>query len=79
MTVRFTDSGDQRPSTAVVEEIARRESTTPTSLPERLYDTVDPQALDSLFAGRSSAGSVRFEFCGYHVTVAHDGTVTVEE
>jgi hypothetical protein len=64
---------------AVVEAVARQKGVSETKLPERLADVLDPWALDALFDGTSSTGSVRFEFCGCQVRLAHDGTVTVEE
>jgi hypothetical protein len=73
------DSADRPPSVAVMEAIARQKGVSETELPERLADVLDPWALDALFDGKSSTGSVRLEFCECQVRLTHDGTVTVEE
>lgn len=51
---------------------------------DALYDVINPEALDSLFAPREdgtprAAGRVEFPFCGYQVVVTSDGTVEVED
>jgi Halobacterial output domain 1 len=47
-----------------------------------LYDAIDPDALDTLFAPlhRESErhGKVMFEYCGYDVTVHADRTIELE-
>lgn len=72
----------------VIAAIAEREGVDPTDIEppayEALYDVINPEALDSLFAPREdgtprSTGTVEFLFCGYHVTVTSDGTVDVAE
>lgn len=65
-------------SATVIESVARELSVDPTELPESLYTVLDPDALDSLFAGRTSAeGVVTFSYCGFDVTVTADGAVTL--
>ena len=49
-----------------------------TALEEPLYDTIDPDALDSLFNERST-GTLTFEYCGCVVTVHTAGTVYVQD
>lgn len=69
------------PTHTVVEEVAAREGTAPTDLAP-LYDSIDPEALDSLVGGSGSHSSVSrlaFTYCGYEVTVHGDGTVELEE
>ncbi len=46
----------ERPSTAVVNAIADHEGTSPHEIGPRLYDAVDPDALDSLFRQRVDGG-----------------------
>ncbi|TMT85855.1 hypothetical protein E2L06_04310 [Haloterrigena sp. H1] len=76
------------PSRAVIETVADAEGIASVELTppryESLHAVVDPEALDALFAERASgatrpAGTVSFPFCGYHVTVGHDGTVALDE
>lgn len=77
----------QPPSQAVVETVAAMEGIPPDELRppeyESLYDVVNPEALDALFADRTGGtsrpgGSVSFAYCGYRITVEECGTVTVE-
>ena len=48
-----------------------------------LYETIDPDALDSLFQtpqGESSAdGMIKFDHCGYEITVKSNGIVIVKD
>lgn len=43
-----------------------------------LYETVDPDALDSLVDDLRD-GEVAFDYAGYRVTVTSDGTITLDE
>ena len=43
-----------------------------------LYDSVDPDALDELFADRASQGIVVFEHAGHQITARSSGEVSVE-
>ncbi|WP_423747291.1 HalOD1 output domain-containing protein (plasmid) [Haladaptatus sp. SPP-AMP-3] len=47
-----------------------------------LYDVIDPDALDRLFAptqaGTRRHGTVTFQYCGYQVTVNSDRTVDLD-
>ncbi|MDS0477502.1 HalOD1 output domain-containing protein [Natrinema sp. 1APR25-10V2] len=87
-----TDRSDatvsQSVSFEVITAVAEREGVDPMELepPEyqALYDVINPEALDSLFAPRENGrkrptGRVEFPFCGYHVVVTSDGDVTVSE
>ncbi|QRV15825.1 HalOD1 output domain-containing protein [Haloterrigena salifodinae] len=76
------------PSRTVIEAVAEAEGIPTEELRPptyaSLHDIVDPEALDSLFAPRSngtprSDGEVSFPYCGYHVTVEADGSITLEE
>lgn len=71
--------GEQTPpSIRIVEEIAAREGVKPTDLDSVLYDNIDPDAIDSLFAGGAD-GRLCFTAFGYAVTVDTEGGVTVQE
>lgn len=66
-------------SATVIESVARELGVDPTELPEQLYSVLDPDALDSLFAGRENAeGAVMFSYCGNEVTVTAGGDVILE-
>lgn len=67
----------------IVTEIADREAIDPVELPP-LFDAVDPDALESLFAatgdGDGRVGRVWFPYAGYDVTIEYNGeqTFTIE-
>lgn len=70
----------------VIAAVAEREGVEPTEIepPEydALYEVINPEALDSLFAPRENGatrpnGHVEFDYCGYHVVITSDGDVTV--
>jgi hypothetical protein len=64
----------------VIEAVAAQMDVQSTELPEKLYDVLNPESLDSLFAsGNPTEGTVTFNYCGYSVTVTADGDVTLEE
>ena len=77
-------AADRKLSTAVVEAVAETAGVDPTELGTSLYDCIDPDALDALFAptyegaGREG-GTVRFEMAGYEVTVSGDSLVEVTD
>lgn len=85
---RSDAAASQSVSFDVIAAVAEREGIDPMELepPEydALYDVVNPEALDALFATRSNGtqrptGRVEFDFCGYHVVVRSDGEVEVSE
>lgn len=65
----------------VVEALAAAEGVSPIDLDEPLYESVDAEALDALFAPqldgspRSGEGHVEFSSNGYRVVVGKDGDV----
>lgn len=72
----------------VVAAVADAEGVDPVELEppeyEALYDVVNPEALDSLFAPREDgtprgSGQIEFVFCGYRVAVTSDGEVDILE
>ena len=63
------DADVSPPSEAVVDAVASVESTSPVALDERLYDAVDPEALDALFAGPQTVEYVSFAYCGHDLVV----------
>jgi len=69
----------------IVDCVAKREHTDPLELPP-LYDAVDPDALDDLFAsgrqnGTAQSGQIEFQYNGYTVVVEFDNgpEITVKE
>lgn len=65
-------------SNSVIEAVARAEAVDPAKLPP-LYDTIDPDALNSLFETPCRTGKVSFRYGGRDVTVTGDGDVVVTE
>ena len=68
---------DPTPSEAVIEAIAEKTDSDPLELPA-LYNAIDPDALDSLFADRDG-GTVTFCCCQHEITVKQDGSVVIRE
>ncbi|RDZ39517.1 hypothetical protein C5C07_19600 [Haloferax sp. Atlit-4N] len=74
-----SNSGDKSLSIAVIEAVATEMEIHPTELSELLHDVLDADALDALFGDRdSSSGKVIFSYCGYSITAAATGHVSVE-
>lgn len=77
---RHDFAGERRLSTSVVQAVATALGTDPLSLDERLYDVLDPDALDRLFGDDGEAAGPRtlsFELAGCSVTVRGDGRIVV--
>ncbi|MDF9747905.1 HalOD1 output domain-containing protein [Natrinema salsiterrestre] len=79
------DSGVKRGvSTKIIEHIAKMEGTEPVKLPP-LYEAIDPDALERLFAskkdGAERSGRVEFQYNGYTVIAEFDEElrITTEE
>lgn len=80
--IRWDDGADPvsvRVARAVTEAVGAAD---PIELETCLYDVVDPDSLDRLFAPTGSgsarpAGMVAFEMGGYEVVIAADGSVDV--
>ncbi len=75
-------SAERPPSSVVVSLVADVEDVHPVEL-EPLHSTIDPGALDRLFAPTTvetdrTNGHVAFAFEGYHVTIHGDGEVTAK-
>lgn len=89
LSVDRSDTTDRQSlSFDVVAAVAEREGVDPVDLEppeyEALYDVVNPEALDALFATRENGherpvGRIEFPFCGYRVVVTSDGDVDVSD
>ncbi|WP_227380787.1 HalOD1 output domain-containing protein [Haladaptatus halobius] len=69
-------------STNVLTAVADAKGQSPVDL-EPLYQVINPEALDALFAPRADGtprthGSVSFQYAGYWVTVSTEGAVELE-
>ncbi|SFS78718.1 HalOD1 output domain-containing protein [Halostagnicola kamekurae] len=85
---RSNERTGQSLSFEIIAAIAEKEGVEPTAIEppeyEPLYEVLNPEALDALFAPREdgtprSKGRVEFPYCGYRVTVSSDGEITVSE
>ena len=67
---------------AVVEAVADAEGVDPEALAPPLYEAIDPDALNRIFAATPTADRtaerVGFRYSGYEVTIYGDGSVSVE-
>ncbi|MFD1513594.1 HalOD1 output domain-containing protein [Halomarina rubra] len=73
---------DESLSYAVVSAVAAEKGVSPDALEPVLYDVVEPDALDALFAPRRdgaarTTGTATFELAEYEVTVDADGSVSL--
>ncbi len=72
----------QPPSQAIVETVAEAKDVDPLDL-DSLYEVIDPDALDSLFAPTNgsprSDGKIAFEYADHTVVVSSDGTVRLAD
>lgn len=69
------------PSEAVIYRVAEQQDVDPVELPP-LYESIDPDALDSLVQSSAASDSqleVEFTYAGHDVTVTGSGTVLLEE
>lgn len=71
---RYTIEEDKPLSLAVIECIAEVDGGDPETLPP-LYESIDPEALNSLFRNRST-GEVTFTYLDYEITVTSDAITT---
>ena len=70
--------GDGSVTSVVIKALAEAEGASPTEMAEPLYEYVDPDALDRLFAtGHDASGRVVFSYRDYSVTVTIDEDVYV--
>jgi hypothetical protein len=77
-TSRPSDSLTERIVTTVAEEKGQAVDEL-----EPLYDVINPEALDSLFATRADGssrpdGKISFQYAGYWVIVSSDGAVELD-
>ncbi|MDJ1433492.1 HalOD1 output domain-containing protein [Halostagnicola sp. A-GB9-2] len=85
---RSDGNSQQSLSFEVINAIAEKEGVDTTAIEppeyEPLYEVLNPEALDALFAPREDGapranGRVEFAYCGYQVTVTSNGKVVVSE
>ncbi len=79
VTRKQFDWSETRPSAAVTEYISAMTGREQTDFAP-LYETIDPEALDSLVdsSGRSTPVSISFEYAGHSVTVRSDGELVIK-
>lgn len=65
-------------SQEVVEKVAEVEDVDPLELTPPLYEVINPDALENLFANSQAFGKVIFNYNGCEVSVFSDGHVSVK-
>lgn len=82
-TVRTSAGGESSVSQSVIEAIAEAKGTDPVELTPPLFEVIDPDALDQLFAATPTnermGGQVVFTHNGHEITVHGDNSVSVKE
>jgi len=76
MTTKLVENNKETPVTAVIEAVAEATDSDPLDLPP-LYESVDSDALNTLFKGSETSVQVVFQYAGFEVVV-QDGEVVVE-
>lgn len=74
--VRCDLVSSELPSETVVRAVSEATGAHPTDL-RPLYEVLDPDALDSMLAGRQT-GRVQFEYAGHEVSVDEEGVVVLD-
>ncbi len=77
----YTPSESESLSQTIVYAVAETKGVDPVDLTERLYDCVDPDALDRLFdtGGHEAVGSVVFTMAGCTVRIESERAVVVTD
>lgn len=77
---RYDGSEPQAVGPAIIQAVASVAAVDALSLQPRLYDVIDPDALERLLSDETpdSLIEVSFEFGAYLVTVTNDSTLTVQ-
>ena len=65
----YTPSPEESLSESVVYAVAEAKDVDPMDLDERLYNCIDPDALDRLFPCQQTAGSLTFSMAGCRVEI----------
>ena len=88
LTANRSDTTEDQPITyEIIEAVAERERVDATDIepPEydTLYDVLNPEALDAVFAPREDGtsrgnGWIEFTFCGYDFVVTSDGEIEIQ-
>ncbi|AGB36627.1 HalOD1 output domain-containing protein [Natronococcus occultus] len=68
MTTGLVEHNQSTPVIAVIEAVAGATDSDPLNLPP-LYESVDPDALNTLFNGSETGTQVAFEYAGLEVVV----------
>lgn len=78
ISAEWEEGTENTPVYAVVSAVADAEEVDPAQLPP-LYNTVDPEALNDLFASRSesSVAMVELQYAGYTIVVHGSGEVEI--
>ncbi|AEH36408.1 HalOD1 output domain-containing protein [Halopiger xanaduensis] len=89
MPTQYSVAADESLTVQLVQAIADAADVDPVDLSPPLYDAVDPEALEALFAptasGTTRRGRIEFSYAEYRVTVSVDGdsetpiTITVSD
>lgn len=61
----------------IINAVAEAEGVSPLELHPRLYDVIDPDALESLLCNATAPVTVRFEYAGWELAVGTNTGVTI--
>lgn len=76
--IEYTVEEDESVSIVVVEAVAIVSDSLITDLPP-LYEEIDPDALNALFATRQTDVSAEFQYQGYLICIHADDTISIHQ
>lgn len=80
--VSVLDDQDNSATQAVVEAVAEAKGVSPVELTPPLYSAIDTDALDQFvrsLSDRSATAQITFDYGGFEVSVAGDGSVSLDD
>ncbi|WP_254861978.1 HalOD1 output domain-containing protein [Halovivax gelatinilyticus] len=75
--IHADEVGESSVTQTVVESVAEAEGIDPLELSPPLYDVVDTEALETLFADKKGLGKIIFNYKTFEVSVFSDGYVSI--
>lgn len=77
----YDRSDSQSIGVSITRAVASVSGVDPLSLEPRLYDVIDPDAVETLLSSEKATGDVQITFCfgSYTVTVSRDEEIIVQE
>lgn len=83
LELQYDPNSSDELALVVLRGVANAANADPLTLDQRLYDVVDPDAIERVFTGfgtpGATTGHLSFEFCEHRVVVHSDGWIEIYE